>query len=449
MVYKRFNINCIIRVLAIAASIYLFFYLLFQTSLYVTTLIVALLSIYQIYALLQFTQKTNRDLARFFNAIRYSDFSQSFTSSLRDSAFEELNTAFNEVIKEFQHAKMEKEEQYRYLQTVVQHVGIGLIAYKKEGEVELINNAARRLLQVSNLRNLYDLEPDKTELVNKLLNLKPGDKILVNLQDNENILQLSIYAAGFTLHQQGLTLISLQNIQSELEEKEMEAWQNLIRVLTHEIMNSVAPISSLASTANQLLNSDFDSENQDLKTEVIKDVSVAVKTIEKRSKGLMNFVDNYRKLTRIPEPDFEIFQVKTLFDRVRNLMKDQFEQKSINFRMQIDPETLELTADPTLIEQVLINLCKNSVEAVLEKANPSITLLGKTDGQGSPVIQVIDNGKGINEDVVGKIFIPFFTTKKEGSGIGLSLSKQIMRLHGGNLSVSSKPDVETVFSLRF
>jgi signal transduction histidine kinase len=229
----------------------------------------------------------------------------------------------------------------------------------------------------------------------------------------------------------------------------MEAWQNLIRVLTHEIMNSVAPISSLSSTANELLTGDSNNENRDLGTEVIKDVSVAVKTIERRSKGLMNFVDNYRKLTHIPKPDFEIFQVKTLFDRVKNLMKDQFEQKSINFKMQIDPESLELTADPILIEQVLINLCKNSVEAILEKNNPSIALLGKTDGRGNPVIQVIDNGEGIRGDVVGKIFIPFFTTKKEGSGIGLSLSKQIMRSHGGTLSVSSKPDVETVFSLRF
>ncbi|MCG2715966.1 MAG: ATP-binding protein [Candidatus Marinimicrobia bacterium] len=449
MIYKSFSINCIIRVLTIAASIYLFFYLLFQTSLYATTLIVALISIYQVYALLQFVQKTNRDLTRFFNAIRYSDYSQSFTGTLRGSAFEELNTAFNEVIKEFQHARMEKEEHFRYLQTVVQHVGIGLIAFKQDGEVELINNAARRLLKVSNLRNLYDLEPGRTELVNKLLNLKPGEKTLIKLQDNENILQLSIYAAGFTLHQQGLTLISLQNIQSELEEKEMEAWQNLIRVLTHEIMNSVAPISSLASTVNQLLTGDSNNENRDLGTEVIKDVSAAVKTIEKRSKGLMNFVDNYRKLTRIPKPDFEIFQVKTLFDRVKNLMKDQFEQKSINFKMQVDPETLELTADPMLIEQVLINLCKNAVESIFEKTNPSIALLGKTDGRGNPVIQVIDNGEGIRADVADKIFIPFFTTKKEGSGIGLSLSKQIMRSHGGTLSVSSKPDTETVFSLRF
>ncbi|MBU0712019.1 ATP-binding protein [bacterium] len=449
MVYKSFSINCIIRVLTIAASIYLFFYLLFQTSLYATTLIVALISIYQVYALLQFVQKTNRDLTRFFNAIRYSDYSQSFTGTLRGSAFEELNTAFNEVIKEFQHARMEKEEHFRYLQTVVQHVGIGLIAFKQDGEVELINNAARRLLKVSNLRNLYDLEPGRTELVNKLLNLKPGEKTLIKLQDNENILQLSIYAAGFTLHQQGLTLISLQNIQSELEEKEMEAWQNLIRVLTHEIMNSVAPISSLASTVNQLLTGDSNNENRDLGTEVIKDVSAAVKTIEKRSKGLMNFVDNYRKLTRIPKPDFEIFQVKTLFDRVKNLMKDQFEQKSIIFKMQVDPETLELTADPILIEQVLINLCKNAVESIFEKTNPSIALLGKTDGRGNPVIQVIDNGEGIRADVADKIFIPFFTTKKEGSGIGLSLSKQIMRLHNGSISVYSRLDEETIFTLRF
>jgi signal transduction histidine kinase len=179
------------------------------------------------------------------------------------------------------------------------------------------------------------------------------------------------------------------------------------------------------------------------------DVRDAVNTIEKRSRGLLDFIENYRKLTRIPKPDFKIVQVKNLFDRVGNLLKDQLENQAIDFTMQVDPETLEITADQALIEQVLINICKNALEAVDGVRNPKIEISAGTDGFGNPVVKVIDNGKGISEEVAEKIFIPFFTTKSQGSGIGLSLSRQIMRLHRGTLSVTSKPDTETTFVLRF
>jgi signal transduction histidine kinase len=183
--------------------------------------------------------------------------------------------------------------------------------------------------------------------------------------------------------------------------------------------------------------------------EVITDVGHAVKTIEKRSKGLITFIDDYRKLTRIPKPDFKIVQIKDLFGRVERLMNDQFEHGDIKFQVEVDPESLTITADPALIEQVLINLCKNSVEAVTDIARPKIKLKAGTDGLGNPVVKVIDNGKGIAEDVAERIFIPFFTTKPEGSGIGLSLSRQIVRLHKATIGVASTPNERTVFKLRF
>lgn len=449
MVYRSFRLICIVRVILVCTTICIFFFLLLRTSLYVTTITIGFVSIYQIYALINYIEKTNKLLTRFLQSIKYSDFTQSFESNLRGSAFEELNDAFTEVIQEFQRIRAEKEEHFRYLQTVVQHVGIGLIAFKQDGEVELINNAAKHLLQIQHLRRIEDLRSTSKELANLISQIKPGGKQLIKLRKNDDLLQLSIYATKFSLRQRRYTLVSLQNIRSELEEKEMEAWQNLIRVLTHEIMNSIAPISSLASTAESLITNGYVNKGLDSENEVIKDVSNAVKTIEKRSKGLLEFVDNYRKLTRIPKPDFEKVPVKELFNRTKNLMADQLEQSKIDIEVQIEPETLELTADSNLIEQVLINLCRNSVDAVVETSNPIIELSATTDDQGNPIITISDNGQGMAAEVLEKIFIPFFTTKKDGSGIGLSLSKQIMSLHKGTISVRSEPGLETIFTLRF
>jgi len=262
---------------------------------------------------------------------------------------------------------------------------------------------------------------------------------------------LALYATEFRLRQQKYTMVSVQNIQSELEEKEMEAWQNLIRVLTHEIMNSVTPIASLASTANDLLMQIPEDREDSKKTPLtaIDDVSSAVQTIERRSQGLLRFVDSYRKLTRLPKPNFQIFPISELFERVQQLMQSQISERGIDFQTRVDPESLELTADPEMIEQVLINLLMNAIQASARKHKPRIRLTASMDDRGRTVIRVTDNGPGITDEAMEKIFIPFFTTKKEGSGIGLSLARQIIRLHRGSISVQSKPHVETVFTLRF
>jgi nitrogen fixation/metabolism regulation signal transduction histidine kinase len=449
MVYKRFYIHCIIRVLILSGTICLLFYMIFQTQFIAAAVFISLFAAYQIFALIRYVTKTNRDLTRLLDSIKYSDFSQSFTNSLKGSGFEELHTAFTEVIKEFQRAKIEKEEHFRFLQTIVDHVGIALIAYNPDGAVEVINNAAKKLLKVPRLGNIKDLQSTSPRLTQKLLELSPGGKDLVKMQQGDDLLQLSMYATGFVLRKQQMMLVAMQNIQSELEEKEMKSWQTLIRVLTHEIMNSITPIASLSATAFGLLKNDRECEVPESVNEVIGDVRDAVNTIEKRSKGLLDFIENYRKLTRIPKPDFKIVQVKKLFERVGNLMKDQLENQAVDFTMRVDPETLEITADQALIEQVLINICKNSAEAVDGVSNPKIEITAGTDGFGNPVVKVMDNGKGISEEVAEKIFIPFFTTKPQGSGIGLSLSRQIMRLHKGTLSVSSVPGRETTFVLRF
>jgi two-component system nitrogen regulation sensor histidine kinase NtrY len=451
MVFKRFGIIIIARTVVLCGSVFLLFYLLTSTSLVATTFIVGVLIAAQIYSLIHVVQKTNRDAARFFSSIRYSDFSQTFTSTIKGSSFEELNRAFSDVMEEFKKERGEKEEHFRYLQTVVQHVGIGLLAFTQDGDVELINAAAKRLLQVNAVRNINDLSSLSRPLVESLRTIRSGDKILVKLVNENELSQLSISATEFKMRNKHYTLVSFANIQSELEEQQMEAWQNLIRVLTHEIMNSVTPVISLSSTASTLIEElDRNARSgQTITSDGLEDVKGALTTITKRSEGLLRFVDDYRNLTRVPAPNFQIVKIADLFGRIQQLLAEQFHEKRIVFAVSVIPDNLEITADSGLIEQVLINLVLNSIAALLNSADPQVRLEGATDKSGAVLIHVIDNGAGIPEELYDKIFVPFFTTRKEGSGIGLSLSKQIMRLHKGGITVHSVPGKETVFTLRF
>lgn len=451
MVYKNFRVNCLLRILLLAASIGIFFYVLFSTALFSLLVIIGLFTIYQTAGLIHYVDKTNRDLTRFFESIKFSDFAQTFKSDGRGASFDALLNAFSEVMNAFRRTRAEKEEHFHYLRTVVQHIGIGLIAFHSDGEVELINTAAKRLLRVVTLKNIKSLEPFSKNLVITLLRLRSGEKALVRVEDEDDILNLYLYATEFKLRGKIISLVSIQNIQSELEEKEIEAWQKLIRVLTHEIMNSITPISSLASTINGLLQESIESPTlkERIKTETLTDIHTAAQTIQKRSQGLLHFVDAYRNLTLIPKPNFQIVQIQELFSRAEKLMQPNIKKLAINFRSRIEPQTLEVTADPELIEQVLINLLLNALQSLEKKANPELELTAKLDGRGRIIVQVKDNGPGISEENLEKIFIPFFSTKEGGSGIGLSLSRQIMRLHNGSISVVSRPESETVFTLKF
>jgi len=451
MVFNRFRINCIIRVILIGATSWLFFYLLFRTNLYTALFILGVLILYQVYALIYYVEKTNRDLARFFQSIKYEDFSQTFKVEGYGSSFDSLKSAFSEVMNAFRRTRAEKEEHFRYLQTVVQHIGIGLIAFQPDGEVELINTAAKRLLNVASLKNIKSLESLSKPLVEALLRLRSRESALVKVEDVNEVLHLALYATEFKLRAQKFSLVSIQNIHSELEEKEMEAWQKLIRVLTHEIMNSITPIASLTSTISNLIREAYGKKKKPKKldSEVLQDIQQALQTIQKRSQGLLHFVDAYRNLTLIPKPNFQIFPIQELFNRIRKLMQVNIEKNSIRFKVNVDPETLELTADPELVEQVLINLMLNAFQAVEGRKDAQIELKALLDGRGRIVIQVADNGPGIPKENIEKVFVPFFSTKEGGSGIGLSLSRQILRLHNASLGVHSEPNVQTIFTLRF
>ncbi|MBN2018422.1 MAG: GHKL domain-containing protein [Candidatus Cloacimonetes bacterium] len=453
MIYKNFKINVLFRVFLLLITLFLLVFVYFRTSFHITLIFIGALVVLEVYSLIYYIDRTNRDLTNLLDSIQYSDFSRTFTIEKESSSYKEFKSAFNKVITKFKTVREEKEEQYHYLQNVLHHVGIALIAFRKNGKVEMINNFAKKLFRINNLRNILLLEDFNKELVDTILKLKSGEHALVKVYDNDELLQLAIFATEFTLNERIIKLVSIQNIQHELEEKEMEAWQKLIRVLTHEIMNSITPIASISSTINSMLQeieSDADVKDAgDVDPETIEDIREALTTIHKRSTGLLHFVETYRNLTRIPKPNFQIFQIKNIFNHVDVLLEEEFKSKNIAFSYSIYPQSLELTADEDLVQQVVINLLRNAIHGVELNEKPLIELKAYVSERGRVVIQVVDNGTGIPADSIEKIFIPFYTTKKEGSGIGLSLSRQIMRLHGGTITVNSEPNVKTEFTLRF
>ncbi|MBN1145255.1 MAG: hypothetical protein JXA72_12570 [Bacteroidales bacterium] len=452
MGFKNYRFNIIIRVILLVLTILLIFYFIFKRDYYVAPVILAVLVIFQVTSLIRFVDKTNRELTSFLQSIRFSEFTRSFQIEGMGGTFNELNKAFNEVMLDFQKVRAEKEESFHYLQTIVQNIDVSVIAYTADGNIELINKTAKKLFQMASMKNIKVLESLSPELVNTLLNIKPGENKLVKVQYDDDFLQLAIYATTIKIKDKLIYLVTIKDIQNVLEEQETEAWQKLIRVLTHEIMNSITPIASLSSTLDLMLKGMVEENGSDelrIDHESVSEIQEALQTINKRSTGLLYFVNTYRNLTRIPKPNFRQCQVKELFGNIEKLMEEEIRRCGIEFRSEVEPESLEFTVDDQLIEQVLINLLKNSIHALNNFPNGNIRLLAYMNKRGRITVQVIDNGPGILKDVLDKIFIPFFTTKPSGSGIGLSLSKQILRLHNATITAHSEPGVETVFTITF
>lgn len=415
-------------------------------------LIIALLGAiaFQVAKLLQVVETSNTNIASFLDAIRFDDLSQSFKTESDDPTVQKLHTELNEALAKLRMSRKEKDSEYQFFKNIVQHAAIGLLTFKKDGSIQIINSAARRLLRITKADRLDDLKDVSEELVETFQKLKTGGRELVRIKFGDESLQLSVYVIELTLRDEEVKLVSMSNIQSELEEKEMEAWQNLVRVLTHEIMNSVTPISSLAGIVEEDLKLRMDDQSEKpLKKEELEDMYLSLQTITKRSAGLIRFVKEFRNLTHIPKPKLAEVSLKTLLEEMAMLHKKELADHGITIKVEVIPAELIVMADKTMIEQVLINLIKNAIQSFDEQPTKLIELRAFSSEKGNPVISVKDNGAGIDVEALEKIFIPFFSTKKTGSGIGLSLSKQIMRQHEGNITVKSKLGEGTEFLLRF
>jgi len=356
----------------------------------------------------------------------------------------------NKVNLQIRDLKMENRSQEQYFQVLLEHIATGIITYNEKGFILHANSSAKRLLSTDNLTHLQQIEHIDPKLCQIIKSIKPSERRLAAISTREGEIQLALKAASFTTTEAQLIILSIEDIKRELDEKELESWMKLIRVLTHEIMNTITPIASLSESLSNIYYRDGHPIVPEEVTErIISTTLQGLNVIKEQGKGLRSFVESYRKLTRIPEPDRKLFRVDDLMDRLQILFDSLYKADKIKLSVTLKNPDLELFADQNLISQVLINLLKNAVEANENNPDAMIRIVAGLDNNSHPEVCVIDNGPGIAEEHLSEIFVPFFTTRKNGSGIGLSISKQIMRIHEGNLKVKSVPGTETAFCLSF
>ncbi len=440
---RHFSIMIAVRITVIILTIIGLFWLTnYHTNVGLICILGSIIVFAQAASLYNYVTKVNRKLIYFLESVRYSDFTINFRAdNTMGATFRELNQQFNEVLQAFRQARAEKEASLQYLNTIVQHIGTGLITFDGTGQVNIINSAALRMLGIYRLHNLSELEEKHPRLYELLSDLNSGVRELYRTPSDQ---PLALQGAAIQMHGKWVRIVVLQNIQTELQQQEVESWQNLTRVLRHEIMNSMTPIVSLVGTMRLIVNEDI--EKSTTNQEAVGDLKEALQTLEKRSKGMMQFVNAYRDFTTLPKPNFASLNVKELLHEVIQLMQTDLTAVGVLWQVNVKPETLTIKADSGQIQQVLINLIKNASESFSMQASRMISINAYVT-DSLTIIEVEDNGDGIEPEALDNIFIPFYTTKKTGSGIGLSLSRQILQQHGGQLNVRSDVGKGTVFSL--
>lgn len=449
MVYKSALWKVSVRVLLMVLTIFAAIYLLLYREMLPAAILLGFVLVIQVVELIRFNLNTNVKLTRFFESIQYSDFSSSFSVDNKlGKSYKDLNQSFNNVIGVFKKTRLEKEEQMLFLQIILQHIHTGIISFDEKGQIGLVNNAAKHLLQLPQFKNINDLSKVSEPLLQQVRNLKPGQGASVKINAS---MHLTIRSTELKMSGKKWILISLQNIHAELKQNELNAWQNLTKVLRHEIMNSIAPIATLVGSLRTVLKEDVHEleDNFLLEKEGHADLREGLETIENRSKGLINFVNIYRDYTSIPEPAPTDFSVQPFLESISTLLKKDLRQNQVEIKMEVNPQDLQLRADREQIQMILINLIKNAKEALEKSEDKTILLKAGIDLQHHTYIQVTDCGPGILPSAHEDIFVPFYTTKKNGSGIGLAISRQIMNMHKGSLSVDSIPNKQTTFTLQF
>ncbi len=409
------------------------------------SLLFAGLAIFVARNLFYYVNDTNRRLARFFESVRYTDFAIRFSAGKEKGAsFEAVNRQFNEVLEAFRQTRAEKETNLLFMNTIVQHLGTGILAFDVQNGVLLSNSAAFQLLGIYRLHHLHDLPASHHALLEFVQNLQAKGKLLYQPESGR---QIAVQGVILNLQGRVVRLLTLQNIHPELQKKELEAWRDLTRVLRHEIMNSVTPIVSLVETMQDMLRSDLKPYSPAGATD---DLEEALEVVATRSRSLVDFVEAYRSFTAIPMPRTQVISAQRLLDNVAALALADKKENPVQLLLTVEPPDLMLSADPGQLEMVLLNLIKNAREAFKSVVPENmITLRAGANNKGRAYIMVEDNGPGIEPGLLEEIFIPFFTTKLTGSGVGLSISKQIMQLHGGDIRVHTDMGRGARFVLEF
>jgi two-component system, NtrC family, nitrogen regulation sensor histidine kinase NtrY len=446
MKFKRYQWSILLKVLLMFITISAASFVLVKQW-YIYEMIIAPVIFFQVIDFFKFHKKAQEEVEQFVESIHYRDFSRYFNVKQAPLELQPLRKGFNEINSTFKVISREKETQYQYLQKILELVDTGILSYELEtGEVVWMNESLKRLLQIPYLKTLESLERRDADLYQKVKELKPGDHVVATAHLEKNNFKMLLTATAFQTEGQKFKLIAFQNVNEALDENEAKAWQKLLSVMTHEIMNSVAPISSLADTLKNRLK--LSAKSIDNSNGTVEDLELGIETIKRRSEGLLKFAETYRNLNKITSPNLKKVYVRELFANLHQLMLPTLEQKHIELEVILKDPDIVLEADTALVEQMLINLIVNAIEAVKDKSSPKI-ILSAYPSNNKTIIRVADNGYGISEELMDKIFIPFFSTKKSGSGIGLSLCKQIMMLHKGNIQVQSVPEEGTAFTLQF
>lgn len=437
MVFKNFRFQVIVRVIFLLAAVSTLAWCL-ATDHYLRVVYAAIAVVIMVTELIWYVDRFNRDVKSFMTSLLQQDFTTHYQASGRSKSFDELYMTLNRISEAFRNLAAEKEVQLRYLEMLVEHLRVGIVSLDADGKVHLANQALKNLLQKKVLFSLHSFDP---LLASALRDIRGNETQLIKLRVDSALLQLSIHASEFRLEQKYYKLVSMQNIRNELDAREMEAWQKLIRVLTHEIMNSVSPVISLSDSLHQRVRHDPDMKRHH--PEIFDTLNEGLEAIRARSEGLHHFTQSYRKLTSIPRLSLKETTTREIFQRVTTLMRGKMQDKGIEFNAS-DLE-IPIVVDPHLMEHVLINLLLNAIDAVAGMPAPRIGLKASRNKAGGVSILVSDNGEGIDPNTAEKIFIPFFTTRKNGSGIGLALTKQILQLHQADIQFSSEKGKGTEF----
>ena len=450
MVFKRFVVLLVGRLVLVGLAMTLVVWLLLRPGYHSSTLLAGILLALTITGLWRFVSRTNREVSRFLDAVRYSDYSQRFDFEDAGSGFAGLGRTFTEIIREMRRQRTGQESELRHLKALVEHIPVPLMTVHADDSITLQNNAARRLFGAAPVTRVNDLRQFGSGFARAVDEAIPGDRELVAFSVDGIDYHLTLAATEIIIAGDRERLISLQDIQSEIDATQAEAWRDLVRVLTHEIMNSITPVTSLAQTAADLIDdvAEKTAGNAPI-AEDLEDVRSAVKTVARRSDSLMQFIDSYRQISRLAPAEKKRVSLLELFDSVTHLAKAEWQDGRVTLSTTVEPSGLFVYADRDLLEPMLLNLLRNAWQATMEQDRPAIALVARLNRRGNTIIEVIDNGPGVPEENSRKIFVPFFTTREGGSGVGLALARQVMIAHGGFIRLSHGKGGGAVFTLTF
>lgn len=437
----RYYLGIVIRIILIVFSALLLAFLSFKTNyLYCIVSLIIVISL-QTWNLISYIIKRRDELKKMLEYIKENNATMYFSKSYNPH-FKELGYFLNEIGEIVRKVRLEKENQLRYTQYIIEHIGIGLLSYDQYGKVEFINLAAKNLLNIHDIKSIEILDKMHLGLKDILLSMNAENQKVFITKSGGKLLHLAIRMSVVKIAEKEIRLVSFQDIKNELDEKEIESWQKLTRVLTHEIINSITPVTSLTGTiSNFFKTNDQVVASKDITDSTIQEAVTGLDLIEERGNAVLDFVKKFKSLTKLPTPTYEDVKLSVLVENIYLLKKEELLEKGISLEYTINPNENTILCDKNLMEHVIINLINNAADAVSENdisKGKHITINTEKNKDNKTLINISDNGKGIPDDIIKDIFVPFFTTKEDGSGIGLSLSRQILKLHGGIISVKSE-----------